>query len=78
MEAEVATKTRASLGGRSSERTTYRNCYRARPWGTRVGTLDLQVPKVRVGSYFPSLLEPRRRLAGALGLSHSSAFILSK
>ena len=45
MEAEVATKTGASFGERSSERITYRNGYRARPWDTRVGTLELQVPK---------------------------------
>ena len=66
MEAEVATKTGASFGERSSERITYRNGYRARPWDTRVGTLELQVPKVREGSYFPSLLEPRRRSERAL------------
>ena len=66
MEAEVATKTGAGLGERSSERTTYRNGYRTRPWDTRVGTLELQVPKVREGSYFPSLLEPRRRSERAL------------
>ena len=66
MEADVATKTGASFGERSSERITYRNGYRTRPWDTRVGTLDLQVPKVREGSYFPSLLEPRRRSERAL------------
>ena len=62
MEAEVATKIGAGLGERSSERTTYRT----RPWDTRVGTLELQVPKLREGSYFPSLLEPRRRRERAL------------
>ena len=66
MEAEVATKIGAGLGARSSERITYRNGCRARPWDTRVGTLELQVPKVREGSYFPSLLEPRRRSERAL------------
>ena len=66
MEAEVATKTGAGLGERSSERITYRNGYRARPWDTRVGTLEVQVPKVRERSYFPSLLEPRRRSERAL------------
>ena len=68
MEAEVATKTGASFGERSSERITYRNGYRTRPWDTRVGTLDLQVPKVREGSYFPSLLEPRRRSRALLAV----------
>ena len=66
MEAEVAIKTGAGLGERSPERITYRNGYRPRPWDTRVGTLELQVPKVREGSYFPSLLEPRRRSERAL------------
>ncbi len=66
MEAEVVRKTGAGLGGRSPERLTHRNGYRPRPWDTRVGTLDLQIPKVREGSYFPSLLEPRRRSERAL------------
>ncbi|NLE95705.1 MAG: IS256 family transposase, partial [Dehalococcoidia bacterium] len=43
-----------------------RNGYRARPWDTRVGTLELRIPKVREGSYYPSLLEPRRRSERAL------------
>ena len=66
MEAEVAIKIGASLGERSSERITYRNGYRTRPWDTRVGTLELRVPNVREGNYFPSLLEPRRRSERAL------------
>ena len=66
MEAEVVRKTGAGLGERSSDRLTHRNGYRSRPWDTRVGTLELQIPKVREGSYFPSLLEPRRRSERAL------------
>jgi len=66
MEAEVAAKTGAERGERSPERMTHRNGYRNRPWDTRVGTLDLRIPKVREGSYFPSLLEPRRRSERAL------------
>ncbi len=66
MEAEVTSKTGAGLGERSPELLTHRNGYRDRPWGTRVGTLDLRIPKVREGSYFPSLLEPRRRSERAL------------
>lgn len=66
MEAEVVSKTGAGLGERSPERRTHRNGYRARPWDTRVGTMELQIPKVREGSYFPSLLEPRRRSERAL------------
>ena len=66
MEAEVVRKTGAGLGERSPDRLTHRNGYRSRPWDTRVGTLELQIPKVREGSYFPSLLEPRRRSERAL------------
>jgi putative transposase len=66
MEAEVMDKTRADYGERSPERVTHRNGYRQRAWDTRVGTLDLRIPKVREGSYFPSLLEPRRRSERAL------------
>ena len=66
MEAEVLSKTGAERGERSPDRLTHRNGYRARPWDTRVGTLPLQIPKVREGSYFPSLLEPRRRSERAL------------
>ncbi len=53
--------TGAGLHERSQSRLTYRNGYREREWDTRVGTIDLQIPKLRQGSYFPSLLEPRRR-----------------
>ncbi len=66
MEAEVTARTGASFGERSSERITSRNGCRARPWGTRVGTLERQVPKVREGSSFPSLLEPHQRSERAL------------
>ncbi len=60
MEAEVAEKTGAGYGERTPEHLTQRNGYRNRPWDTRVGTLELQIPKVREGSCYPSLLEPRR------------------
>jgi len=54
-------------GERAPERRlTNRNGYRERRWDTRVGTIDLAIPKVRDGSYFPSLLEPRRRAERAL------------
>ena len=66
MEAEVMSKTGADYGQRSPERMTHRNGYRQRAWDTRVGTVDLRIPKVREGSYFPSLLEPRRRSERAL------------
>lgn len=66
MEAEVKAKTGAGYGERSPERVTHRNGYRSRAWDTRVGTLDLRIPKLREGSYFPALLEPRRRGERAL------------
>ena len=61
MDAEVSAQIGAEHGERSPERVTYRNGYRNRTWDTRVGTMELHIPKLREGSYFPSLLEPRRR-----------------
>src|ERR1035437_1957109 len=67
MEAEVSELTGLPKGERDPERRlTHRNGYRERRWDTRVGTIDLAVPRVRDGSYFPSLLEPRRRAERAL------------
>ena len=66
MDAEVSSRTGAEYGERSAERVTQRNGYRSRAWDTRVGTMDLHIPKLREGSYFPSLLEPRRRSERAL------------
>ena len=66
MDAEVSSRIGAEYGERSPERVTQRNGYRSRAWDTRVGTMDLHMPKLREGSYFPSLLEPRRRSERAL------------
>lgn len=66
METEVSARIGANYGERTPERLAYRNGYRPRPWDTRVGSLELQIPKLREGSYFPSLLEPRRRSERAL------------
>jgi putative transposase len=66
MEVEVAQHLGAERYERSGERSGQRNGYRERTWDTRVGTLDLKVPRVRDGSYFPSLLEPRKRAERAL------------
>src|SRR5215207_9427149 len=66
MEAEVAEQTGAARYERSEERATYRNGYRPRTLNTRVGTLELAIPKLRSGSYFPSFLEPRKRSEQAL------------
>jgi putative transposase len=66
MEAEVSELIGAERGERAPERLTQRNGYRPRPWHTRAGELELQIPKLRRGSYFPSFLEPRRRSEQAL------------
>jgi putative transposase len=67
MEAEVSELVGAARGERSPEgRLTHRNGYRARPWATRAGEIELAIPKIRRGSYFPSFLEPRRRSEQAL------------
>jgi transposase-like protein len=66
MEAEVSELVGASWGERSDDRATHRNGYRPRRWDTRAGEIELQIPKLRRGSYFPSFLEPRRRSERAL------------
>ena len=66
MDADVSARTGAEYGERSPERVTQRNGYRSRAWDTRVGTMELHIPTVREGSYFPRLLEPRRRSERAL------------
>ena len=67
MEAEVSELIGAERGERApAERLTHRNGYRARAWATRAGELELAIPKLRRGSYFPSFLEPRRRSEQAL------------
>ena len=54
MDAEVSAQIGAGRYERTNERTTQRNGYRSRPWDTRLGTLELAIPKLRQGSYFPS------------------------
>ena len=66
MEAEVTQQIGAEPHERSAERSTHRNGYRDRRWDTRLGTLQLQVPKVREGGYVPSFLENRKRSEQAL------------
>jgi putative transposase len=61
MELEVTQYVGAERHERTPERTGQRNGYREREWDTRVGTIELRVPRVRDGGYFPSLLDPRRR-----------------
>jgi putative transposase len=67
MELEVSELIGAEHGERRPEdRATHRNGYRTRRWDTRAGEIELQIPKIRQGSYFPSILEPRRRSEQAL------------
>jgi putative transposase len=75
MEAEVAAQIGAELGERTSERLTHRNGYRPRRWDTRVGELELAIPRLRQGSYFPSFLEPRRRAEQALVAVVQEAYV---
>jgi len=77
MEAEVTEVTGVPRGERAPDRRlTSRNGYRERRWDTRVGTIGLSIPKVRDGSYFPSLLEPRRRAERALLAVVQEAYVL--
>lgn len=67
MEAEIARQIGAGKGEVTEARSTHRNGYRQRPWATRVGEIELAVPRKRSGeSYFPSFLEPRKRSEKAL------------
>src|SRR6186997_3158359 len=66
MEVEVSELIGAEHGERTEDRVTHRNGYRAREWQTRAGTVELQIPKIRQGSYFPSFLQPRKRSEQAL------------
>ena len=66
MDAEVSAQIGAEHGERTRDRITHRNWYRTRTWDTRVGTMDLHIKKMREGSYFSTLLEPRRRSERAL------------
>ncbi len=75
MEAEVAARVGAELGEVSDERVTQRNGYRPRRWDTRAGEIELRIPKLRSGSYFPSFLEPRRRAEQALVAVVQEAYI---
>ena len=77
MELEVAAKLGADPHERTAQRTGYRNGHRRREWDTRAGTIELAIPRVRSGSYFPDwLLEPRRRSERALFAVVAEAYVL--
>jgi putative transposase len=75
MDDEVSSITGAGLHERSGERQTYRNGYRERTLDTRLGTLDLRIPKLRSGSYFQSFLPPRRLSEKAIAAVVQEAWI---
>ena len=75
MEMEVEEHIGAARHERSADRVGQRNGYRQRSWDTRVGTVELKVPRVRDGGYFPSLLEPRRRAERALSAVVQEAYV---
>ena len=75
MDLEVEGLTNAAHGERSPERTNSRNGYRERAWHTRSGTIDLKIPKLRKGSYFPTFLEARRAAEKALAAVIQEAYI---
>ena len=75
MELEVGALAGAAYGEKSPERLAQRNGYRERDWHTRAGTVELRIPKLRTGSYFPGFLEPRRMAEKALTAVIQEAYI---
>ena len=75
MELEVQGLTGASYGERAADRLAQRNGYRDRVWETRAGTVELRIPRLRKGSYFPGFLEPRRVAEKALTAVIQEAYV---
>ena len=75
MELDVDRLCGAGAHERSKERVNHRNGYRSRGWETRVGTVDVKIPKLRKGSYFPDFLEPRRASEKAMAAVIQEAYV---
>ena len=75
MELEVDAATGAACGEKDPARLVQRNGYRERDWETRAGTVELRIPKLRKGSYFPGFLEPRRMAEKALTAVIQEAYV---
>jgi putative transposase len=75
MDAEVEARTGAAHGVRDPARQVQRNGYRERVWDTRAGRIELEIPRLRKGSYFPSFLEPRRTAEKALTAVIQEAYV---
>jgi putative transposase len=75
MDMDVESLCAAAYGERSPERANSRNGYRERAWDTRAGTVELKIPKLRRGSYFPGFLEPRRTAEKALAAVIQEAYV---
>src|ERR1700690_688565 len=75
MELDIESRTGAAHGERSSDRLAPRNGYPDRDWQTRAGTVELRIPKLRKGSYFPSFLEPRRMAEKAIAAVVQEAYV---
>jgi putative transposase len=76
MDADVEVACNAGYGELTPDRVNSRNGYRRREWDTRAGTVELAIPKLRTGSYFPSFLEHRRRAERALASVVATSYLL--